>query len=144
MSGNSMFSPTMDVLTKSLTFLEQRHRIIADNIANINTPFFKAKEAPLDEFRKSLADALRAAGKTGASALTLRSTEHVRFGPDGMAVTPVEANAPDAVLRHDQNNVSLEREMAALAENTLLYRTLSDLLRKQFMMLQTAVKERVE
>ena len=128
-----------------MTFLEERHRVIANNIANVNTPFYKAKTAPLSEFRDALAEAVAVSKRRGGTPLGLRDTRHVDFAVNGMTVTPLEAAGNDvSVLRHDGNNVNLEREMADLADNTLLYRVMGDLLRRQFMMLSSAIKERVE
>ncbi len=126
-------------------FLEERHRVIANNIANANTPFYKAKTAPLSEFRQALAEAVSASRRLGGTPPALRDTRHIDFTPNGMTVTPLEVASADAsVLRHDGNNVNLEHEMADLADNTLLYRTMSDLLRRQFLTLSSAIKERVE
>ena len=53
--GANLFPTSVDALTKSMTFLEERHRIIADNIANAGTPNYKAKSAPIAEFQRALA-----------------------------------------------------------------------------------------
>jgi flagellar basal-body rod protein FlgB len=145
MTSRSIFPASVDVLAKSMAFLEERHRIISNNIANADTPFYKAKEAPLKEFQASLARALDAHRRNPSAPLTLKATDHVVDGPHGLVVTPAEASGTDAgVLRHDGNNVSLEKEMTGLAENAMLYRMMSDLLRKQFSSLQSAIRERVD
>jgi len=144
MGGNGLFSVSMEALSKNLSFLESSHRIIANNIANADTPFYKARRAPSEEFRASLARAIESGGG-GAGAMTLASSEHVREAGGALEVTPVESRGEEAgVLRHDGNNVNLEKEMTALAENALMYRVMSDLLRKQYMMLQSAIRERVD
>jgi len=143
MSPRSIFPVSVDALTKSLSFLEERHRIISNNIANSDTPGFKAQAAPMGEFQKALAGAIEARRANPAAEFRLERTAHVREGRRGLEVVPVTAAGDAAgILRHDGNNVSLDREMANLAENTLLYRTMSDLLRKQFQMLQSAIQER--
>lgn len=134
----------MEALVKSLAFCEERQRIIANNIANANTPFYKARRAPVAEFQAALGEAIRARKQRPGGEFELRSTRNIESGRDGLRVRAVEDRAPGAaILRHDENNVSLDREMAALAENTLLYRTMSDLLRKQFSILKAAVGEKV-
>jgi flagellar basal-body rod protein FlgB len=141
MTMGNVFPNSVDVLTKSLSFAEARHRIIANNIANANTPFYKAQRAPVEEFQQALSRAIERA--QGGERVELQDTKNVSFDKYGMEVTPVEAGGDASVLRHDENNVSLEKEMAALAENTLMYRTMSDLLRKQFSLMRMAVSERV-
>lgn len=140
-----MFPVSVEALTKSLSFYEERHRIIANNIANANTPFFKAKHAPLVEFQKALSKAIEARQKDPSTAFTIRSTRNVKWETGGLKLSALETKGPGgAVLRHDQNNVSLEKEMASLAENTLMYRAMSDLLRKQFSMLKLATRGRLD
>lgn len=135
---------TVDVLAKSLSFAEERHRIIANNIANANTPFFKAKRAPVGEFQRVLAQAIDRARESGSGRLELPRTINVALRDGALEVKAVEDMNAGAILRHDQNNVSLEQEMGALAENTLMYRVFADLLRKQFAMLRMAIRERVD
>jgi len=145
MSGKSLFSPATDALTKTLSFLEERHRIIANNIANADTPFFKAKAAPLEEFQEALSKAIDRARSGRAAGLALKPTRHVADGPSGLVIEPVEARGADAgILRHDGNNVNLDKEVSDLAQNAIMHRALSDLLRKQYLMLQSAIRERVD
>jgi len=130
-------------LTKSLAFAEERNRIIANNIANANTPFYKAKRAPVAQFQAALSRAIERSRKAPSAPLVLESTRNITDRGASLEVKPVEDRRPGgSILRHDRNNVSLEKEMAALAENTLTYRTLADLLRQQFMLLRLAVRER--
>jgi flagellar basal-body rod protein FlgB len=133
----------VDVLTRSLNFLEARHRIISNNIANVNTPDFKAQDAPIGEFRAALERATERHRRNPAEPLKLAAAEHIRETRTGLEVTGIESKGT-SILRHDGNNVDLEREMSDLAENTLLYRTLSELLRKQFAGLNAAIRERAD
>jgi len=145
MAGARLFPTTVDVLTRSLSFAEERHRVIANNIANSDTPFYKARRAPVAEFQKALSKAVDRSRRNPAADFEPRSTRHVEFSPSGVRFDAVEAGGGRAgVLRHDENNVDLEREMHLLAENTLMYRTLTDLLRKQLSMLKAAAAERVQ
>lgn len=144
MAGNNIFPTTVEVLTKALSFAEERHRIIANNIANANTPRYKAQRAPVAEFQKALAQAIELSRRAPMGEFRMRPTRHVAQGRFGLDVKAIEDAVRGAgILRHDENNVSIEKEMAALAENTLRYRIMSDLLRKQFLMLRMAVGERV-
>ncbi len=56
----------------------------------------------------------------------------------------VEARpANENIMFHDRNNRDLERTMQDLAENTLTHNAGIELLRNQFEMLKTAIRERV-
>ncbi len=140
--ARSIFGPAIDATTRTMTFLEERHRIIANNIANAGTPYYKARRAPLAEFQKALSRAVEAHKKSPGSPLDIRPTRHIRYGREGLRITPVTDGGE--VLRHDENNVDLETEMTDLAENTLMHGVLSNLLRKQFLMLKGAISERTD
>lgn len=144
MAGKTIFPTTVEVLTRALSFAEERQRIIANNIANVNTPRYKAQRAPVAEFQKALARAIDQNRGAPSGEFRIKATRHFAESRFGLEVRAVEDDARGGgILRHDENNVSLEKEMGALAENALLYRTMSDLLRKQFAMLRMAVAERV-
>jgi flagellar basal-body rod protein FlgB len=139
---SKLFGSSIDVLAKSMAFLDARNRIIANNVANAATPGYKAQRAPLAEFQQALAKAIESR-RSGADGLVLRA-RHIRDGREGLRVTAQIDPNPSDILRHDGNNVNLETEMASLAENTLLHGVMANLLRKQFTMLKAAISERVD
>src|SRR5215470_17141467 len=67
-----LFSSTLDVLHKTLDLRQQRHTVLASNIANAETPGFIAKEVRFEE-------ALRAAATPPPppSPLTRTHPEHL-------------------------------------------------------------------
>ena len=95
-------------LQKMLDAASLRHRVIANNVANANTPGYQRREV-------SFSEQLAKAASTGDLA-ALRTARP----------TVVRSDAP--ALRSDGNNVSLERELADLMKNTLLYNTCTHLL----------------
>lgn len=90
---------TFQVLHKAMDAASLRQKVIAHNIANINTPGYKRAYV---SFEESLQKAL-AGGK-------------------GLAeVTPQVKRDRSTSNRWDGNNVNLEAEMAQLAMNTINY-----------------------
>ena len=88
---------TMDALHGLLRGLAQRQRTISDNIANIETPNFKAHKV---EFEGALAEAL-ASGRSGDVRPSILPT-----------------NAPSLP---NGNNVSIDTEIEALQDTQLRY-----------------------
>jgi flagellar basal-body rod protein FlgB len=143
--GANIFPMSVDALTKSMTFLEERNRMIADNIANIGTPNYKAKSAPVAEFQRALAKAIEEHHANPSKPLALEATAHVRDTGNGLVVTPSTGVEGDSgILKHDGSNVNLEKEMSDLAQNTLMHRVMAELLRNRFAGLKLAIAERVE
>ncbi len=116
---------SLPALEAMLTFASARHRVIAQNIANVDTPGYRARDLSEREFRKTLADAFAAP----------RVSFPPRFGTGPAA----DAGA----LKPGGNNVDLELEMAKMVKNTVLHTTASALLAHQFAVLREAVAGRV-
>jgi flagellar basal-body rod protein FlgB len=55
-------------------------------------------------------------------------------------VTLKTAKAPDFSLRGDGNTVDVDRTMAKLAENTILYNAATKLISRKFKVLKNAIK----
>jgi flagellar basal-body rod protein FlgB len=106
---------TMAALEVALHGVAERQRVSAHNIANINTPGFRASRVL---FEGALAEALGAGRPLGADLVT-----HVRTD-DQMDVRG--------------NNVSLERESRELITSGLHYEALVNALNFRFSALRTA------
>lgn len=104
-------------LSKALDALSLRHEILADNIANVNTPGFKARRVQFE-------DELKAALSRG----------------DPASMRPV-IEEDELRVRADGNSVDIDLEMAKLAETTILYSALSRLISGKFGSLKSVISE---
>lgn len=94
-----------------------RQQVIASNIANADTPNYKARDL---DFREALAGAL---GAKGGDALALKTTSP-RHIPGGGATDPLTAalkyrNEEQGAV--DGNTVNMDVERSAFAENSVQY-----------------------
>jgi len=119
--GTLVRPESLDLYERMLDFTAVRHKVLANNIANINTPGFQRSDV---EFAQELERALRDKGFEGAKDVQLRITK-----PN------------DTAFRNDGNNVSIDKEMAALSENALLYQIYAQLLARRFQKLKEILKE---
>ena len=143
---NGLFdSGAMPVLERMLYFTSERQKLIAHNIANIETPYFKPIDMDPRAFQDQLGEAMDRRRKQinpQRAPLEMRSTQQVGIGRDGsMQFNPMAIN--ENILYHDENNRDLDRIMQDLVENTLAHRTAIDLLKNQFEMLEVAIREQV-
>lgn len=132
----SSIDPMM-VLQKSLDALALQHEIIANNLANIDTPNFKRSEV-------SFQGKLRAALNVNQPSALWRT--NVKHFPIAEKVSldkfkPTITTITDTIGRNDGNNVDLEMESAKLAENNLLYNSLADLTGRYIANLKHAITE---
>jgi flagellar basal-body rod protein FlgB len=114
-----MEDPSLLTLQKLLDTAALRHKVIANNLANVNTPGYQRREV---RFGDHLARAL-AAGDTEALR-TLR---------------PQVVRSADPPLRADGSNVALERELADLMKNSLVYNTCTQLLASRLAAYRAAI-----
>jgi len=140
-----MFSyGSMPVLERVVQFTGARQELIAHNVANLSTPYFKPKDLNPVQFQQQLRDALDQRSRKPNPMrrdLELGSTRQVRMRNGQMQFRPEQQN--ENILFHDQNNRDVERTMQDLVENALAHRTSVELLKSQFDLLRTAIRERV-
>jgi flagellar basal-body rod protein FlgB len=122
-----------DILQQSLTGLSMRQRATANNIANVDTPGYKAAQV---SFEGQLARAVdRRLGQGLEVQLASTDPAHLSAGPQQPAtLQPVVSELDGMSYRNDGNSVDIEREMALLAETQLRYATLSSLMSRRLAM----------
>ncbi|GAB4175097.1 MAG: flagellar basal body rod protein FlgB [Rhodocyclaceae bacterium] len=119
---------------QALALRAQRQELLASNIANADTPHYKARDI---DFRMALAQA------QGARAAPLAPA---RSAPGHLAGRRAEASAAAALYRAerqgsvDGNTVDLDVERAAFAENAIHYQADIGFINAYLRMLQTAIQ----
>lgn len=111
MSGSTL-DPTMSFQSRALELQAQRARILASNIANADTPNYKARDF-------DFAQALAAAG-AGTVPMARTNPAHLA-GPGAGAGTPPVLYRTPSQSAVDGNTVDLDVERANFAENALKY-----------------------
>lgn len=131
---NDLFS-SVDLLGKGVSASWMRNEVINNNIANVDTPNFKASQV---EFEDLMAAAL--GDETDRLAMKADDERHISSlagGADDVEATVVTDRTTSAGL--DGNNVDIENEMAALAKNSIEYYTLVSKVNSEFRKLDTAI-----
>jgi len=128
-----IFGGTIGMLTKVLDIRAAEQRAIASNIANSETPGYKAKNV---DFKSAFAGVF--SGER--SQLHLHATHPAHFAVlhGDSSVKMVERAGDDNGF--DDNSVDVEDEMARLSRNYMMYNVSSKILRKKFAMLNAAIK----
>lgn len=122
----SLFDKTTNALGAALNFRLQKQNLVGSNIANAETPGFHAQKI---DFEKSLSRALEL---DGAGSMAATHEGHQPFSRGNIEKVRAEIyDNPDIPVNNDKNTVDLEREMADLAENSILYKTAIELMRKK-------------
>jgi flagellar basal-body rod protein FlgB len=104
----------------ALDGLTRRQEAIASNIANVDTVGFKRKSVT---FERALRDELAAA--QGEHALRTTDPRHITSGTGGGKDLNGIENRDVVAGRNDDNRVSVDEEMALMADTQLRYQALS-------------------
>ena len=132
---NRMFKP-MDVLQRGLSASWMRNAVIRNNIANIETPNFKASYV---EFESILAQSLQENRMEG----TRTHPGHREIGgPVNFdSINPIVRRSRELSMRKDGNNVDIESENVRLAQNSIFYNTIMEKLNGEIRRLRMAISE---
>jgi flagellar basal-body rod protein FlgB len=137
-------SPLTHAIELTARFAEERHKVLAENVANIDTPDYHTKQLDPRAFQTALADALQRAKAAGQERLELRGNAQVSTTADGqLEAEPMVEPAPN-ILFHDGRNAHLEKLMTAVQENALTYNLALKLLDRRWSGLLTAIRGSLE
>jgi len=128
----------LGIPAQALAIESRRTELLAANLANVDTPNFKARDL---DFKSALANA---AEPTGGS-LALRQTQAAH--QSATALPAVAGAANDSALRYrvplapslDGNTVDEQLEQAAFAENSVRYQATLTLLSTRLRSLMSAI-----
>lgn len=118
-------SPSMHYLSRGLEAASLRQSVIANNIANVNTPEFKKSEVLFEDM---LAQELMGPRKDKEGKLKLVRTNEKHLGPREerpVKAVPTVKLHTETTMRTDGNNVDIDEEMARLSENQLYYQAMA-------------------
>jgi flagellar basal-body rod protein FlgB len=137
---NSGSIPTLDAM---LSFTQAQHRVLAENIANIDTPGYQARQLDAKGFQRALAGAVAYRKESRGKTLHVPSGRQFEQQADGSLKFSPALEPPENVLFHDQTNARIERQMALLAENAMMHQTATELLAGGYGNLIKAIRGRV-
>ncbi|WP_078430708.1 flagellar basal body rod protein FlgB [Alkalihalobacterium alkalinitrilicum] len=123
---------SFSTLEKALDGAALRQRTISHNIANVDTPNYKTKKV---NFQHTLDQAV---SQNSFNAIRT-DNRHMNFST-GKQREAYVTSVNNTMYNHNLNNVDIDKEMSALAENQIYYNALIDRLNGRFNSLQTVIK----
>ncbi len=124
--------PLFSLIAQRMGWLSERHKVLAENVANVDTPNYKARDVKPVDFA---ALASKAGARLGPAVTDPRHIEP-RGGASARAVATKDGKA-EATL--SGNTVSMEAELMKVADTAMDYQLVSNLYRKQIGMLKAVI-----
>lgn len=132
-------TPTMQLLNKSMDVASVRNTVIADNMANVDTPNFKRREVIFE-------DNLQRALLKHNQHIEMKTTNFRHISPqtknNALQLEPEIVEMNDTSYRNDGNNVDIDVESAKLAKNKIFYDSLTQSMNNEIKLLRLAITGR--
>lgn len=125
----SLFS----AMKTKLGYLSERQGVLAQNVANADTPNYQAKDVEVPDFKSYLGRT------TGKLQLAVTSEKHLSGGIGSAGSSRIIRRDSTYELNPNGNNVVIEEEMAKIGENQMEYQKTLNLYRKTVDMFKTAI-----
>lgn len=124
---------------REMKHLAERQRVIAQNIANSETPGFKAREVEAPDFSALLAQTGSGSGvRIGKPSVTITSGM-AALGARAPSVNHVIMDKNITETKPDGNNVTLEDQLLKMGQLQADFAALTNLYRKQQSLLKSAL-----
>lgn len=135
MESQGLFKGTFPLLEKALDLRSLKHNVTVSNIANKDTPNYKAFDLIVEEELEKV----MGSGKELGLIRTRRGHLPGR-GVGGGAVRLRIDNTSQLSLKRDGNTVNIDKEMAKLSENNLMYNALAQIISRKFKGLKDVIQ----
>ena len=135
MESQRIFSQTVSILEKALDLRSKKHNVIASNIANMDTPDYKAFDLIIEK------ELQKVTGKGNSISLNKTNKAHMqsqRSKADGVSVQVDDTQGLS--LRGDGNTVDIDKQMGNMAENTLMYKAAAQMIQRKFQGLKSVIQ----
>ncbi len=119
-------------LKERLRWVNQRQSLLSQNVANADTPEYRAKDLRPMTFQSMLGGANR------PTPVAQTDSRHMQ-GTGARGTYRVEQTRLPYETAPDGNNVVLEEQLVELGKNSLAHKTSTQLYRKHLMMIKTAI-----
>lgn len=118
---------SIKVLENLITYTAKRHGVLLSNIANVDTPEYRAKDLLFPELVEE--ESLK---------LLTTNEKHIQNEPSKGLKEEVVELVPENW--DDKNNVELDKEVAKMTENFILYQTGIQMLSSRIRMFKNALR----
>jgi flagellar basal-body rod protein FlgB len=126
----------ISLLQSALNASSMRQQVISNNIANAETPGYKAKKVVFEDILKQ-----HLSNQTGFVG-TRTDARHFEIGNSSNLPSPQIMQNTETVMQNNKNNVDIDQEMTDMGKNSLWYYTLTEQLNSEFQQLSIAITGR--
>lgn len=136
--SNLLGSPATDAAAQVISFTTARQEVIANNVANIDTPGYRMRDLDVGSFNQALSRAMRRSARANPNNIRLALPS-----PEEMDAKGNRRAAADfrGIVFHDDNDRSIEQLTTSMVDNFNLQRQAVNVLRSQLRLLRSIIAE---
>ncbi|WP_340003867.1 flagellar basal body rod protein FlgB [Paenibacillus sp. FSL K6-0276] len=113
----------------------KRQSVLANNVANEDTPNFKRSDVSFESFLQQ-----QESGIKPTLSAKVTDSRHFQFGTNRIVPAAVVSTDETTSMNNNDNNVDVDREMALSAENQLRYSSYIEQMNSQISMMRTVIQ----
>lgn len=126
---------TLGILERGLNLSMMRQRLLVENVANVETPFYQRKDL---DFESILQQEYQ---DSSSRRLKLRRTSAIHLENGVGKRASLMGKEEEVVVRQDGSGVDIEKEMTTVLQNALYYQALTRMVSGKLDNLRIAVRE---
>ncbi len=126
--------PLMSMMVGKLSWLSERGEILAENVANADTPKYRARDLAEISFSQELTRERR-----GGAGQPRRTNERHLEGSKPVRAFAIEDRPDNTESKLNGNTVGIEQQLISVGETQSAYQFTINLYRKHMDMLRTAI-----
>lgn len=128
---SSSVAGIFDLLTKKMSYLNQKQAVLAENVANVDTPGYKQLELKGFNFGDAM--------KQASVGMAVTDARHIT--PASMAGANAQTvKSKDTEVQPSGNTVDIENQMMEVSKTSVDYQTMTSIYHKMTGLFKIAVK----
>ncbi|MDR3572535.1 MAG: flagellar basal body rod protein FlgB [Anaerolineaceae bacterium] len=134
MSGSLIIDSAMQAAQSALDGLNLQQQAISRNIANIDTPGYRAETVNFEDVLKRVFQ--------NRATLAMNTTDPAHLTAPDEAANFMMSQRPGGSVRADQNDVDIDVELTDMAQNQIQYQALTESVSNKFTLLKNIVADK--
>lgn len=133
----------MQGLADKMDYLSARQRVLAQNIANADTPGYRPKDLQTPDFSKTLGQAAKAKASVQPIALATTQSNHMGASNGGQGASQTLRTSRNTYeVAPAENAVVIEEQMVKASDTALNYQMITNIYNKNIDLLRIAIRGR--
>lgn len=125
-------TPSLRLMERTLDAAAFRQKVIANNIANADTPYFKRSDVRFEELLEQAMYERTIPGRRTYA-------RHIPIGSSAAPAAPEVVTDEKTMMNNNLNNVDIDYEMALMAKNQLRYNVITSQVNHELKNYRTAL-----